>query len=94
MHDSKRELNRRTFLGSVILLPSLAALSFGSAAADGSKASQASMHYQASPNGDKQCSGCNFFIPAADPSGNGSCKLVDGSISPHGYCIAFSAKSS
>jgi High potential iron-sulfur protein len=92
MHDATRGPNRRAFLGVVILLPSLAALTFASAAAGSSKASQASMQYRTSPNGNLQCSGCSFFVPAADPSANGSCKIVDGSISPHGYCIAYSAK--
>jgi High potential iron-sulfur protein len=92
MHDVKRDLTRRTFLGGAILLPSLAVLSSGRAGADSSKASQASMHYQTSPNGNKQCSGCKFFLPGSDPSANGSCQIVDGSISPHGYCIAFTAK--
>jgi hypothetical protein len=94
MDYSNGDLSRRAFLGGVILLPSLAVLSSRSAVADGSKASQASMEYRASPNGKMQCSGCNFFIPDADPSASGSCKIVDGSISPHGYCIAYSAKSS
>jgi High potential iron-sulfur protein len=52
------------------------------------------MHYQTSPNGSKQCSGCKFFVPGADSSKNGSCQIVDGSISPHGYCMAYTAKSS
>jgi hypothetical protein len=93
MHDSTRDPSRRTFLSAVILLPSLGLLSAGPANA-GSKASQASMHYQTSPNGKMQCSGCNFFIPGNDSSANGSCQIVDGSISPHGYCMAYSAKSS
>lgn len=89
-----RELSRRAFLGSVILLPVTAALVKGPAAADSSKASQASMHYQTTPNGSMQCSGCKFFNAAKDPSANGTCNIVDGSISPHGYCMAYSAKSS
>jgi hypothetical protein len=93
MHDSTREPNRRTFLTTVILLPSLGVLSAGRATADSSKASQASMHYQTSPNGNMQCSKCKFFVAATDPSANGSCQIVDGSISPHGYCMAYTAKS-
>lgn len=85
-------LNRRSFLGSAIVLPALARLLTAPAAADSSKASQASMHYQSSPNGDAQCSKCQFFIPGSDAQSNGTCHVVDGSISPHGYCMAFSAK--
>ena len=84
---------RKAFLGSVIVLPALAGLVVAPAHADGSKSSQASMHYQTTPNDGKQCSGCNFFIPGSSATANGSCKIVDGSISPNGYCIAYSAKS-
>ena len=50
--------------------------------------------YQTKPNGSKQCSGCSLFIPAkSNPmKSNGSCKLVKGSISPHGYCKFYSPK--
>ena len=84
---------RKAFLGSVIVLPALAGLVAAPAFADGSKSSQASMHYQTTPNNGKQCSGCNFFIPGSSATANGSCKIVDGSISPNGYCMAYTAKS-
>ncbi len=85
---------RRAFLASAVVLPALAGLAAVTpAVADASKSSQASMHYQTTPNDGKQCSGCNFFIPGSSATGNGSCKIVDGSISPSGYCIAYTPKS-
>jgi hypothetical protein len=78
------------FLGSFIVLPALAAAT-GVARADGSKASQGSMHYQTTPNGSARCATCKFFIPGTDASASGSCKIVDGSISPNGYCMAYTA---
>jgi hypothetical protein len=93
MSESIEFLTRRRFLGSAIALPALAALLTAPALADGSKASQASMHYQNSPNGGMQCSGCKFFIAGKDPKSNGSCQVVDGSISPNGYCNGYNAKS-
>jgi hypothetical protein len=48
------------------------------------KISEAAVAYQDHPNGDKQCSKCAQFQP---PS---SCKMVDGTISPQGYCRIFS----
>ncbi len=86
--------NRKSFLESVIVLPALAGLVTAAASADASKSSQASMHYQSTPSDGKQCSGCNFFIPGSSASANGTCKIVDGSISPTGYCIAYNAKGS
>ncbi len=55
----------------------------GGANAQTKKASQSSVHYQSSPKSGKQCSMCRHFSP---PS---SCKVVDGTISPSGYCILF-----
>lgn len=93
--DQRPELvARRAFLGSVAVLPAFAGLLSGVASADASKASQASMHYQTSPNGNMHCSLCKFFIPGQDANSNGTCQVVDGSISPNGYCMAFTAKSS
>jgi hypothetical protein len=85
-------LSRRSFIGGAVLLPALARVLSAAAAADASKASQASMHYQTSPKGDSQCSKCQFFIPGKDAQSTGTCRIVDGSISPNGYCMAFAAK--
>jgi len=48
--------------------------------------SQASVSYQTTPSDGQQCSGCRNFIPGG---ANGTCKIVTGIISPHGYCVAF-----
>lgn len=85
-------MSRRSFIASVVVMPALAHLLTSPAAADASKASQASMHYQTSPNGDAQCSKCQFFIPGKDAQSDGTCRIVEGTISPNGYCMAFSAK--
>jgi hypothetical protein len=92
MGESSRPRSRGTFLTSIVVLPALAGLFGAAAEADSSKASQASMHYQGTPNGGSHCSLCKFYVPAADGKSDGSCQIVDGSISPNGYCMAFSAK--
>ncbi len=84
-------VSRRSFIGGAVILPSLVLLPASRAGAD-EKASQDSMHYQTSPNGDKQCSKCQFFLANQDAQANGTCRIVDGSISPHGYCMAFAPK--
>jgi len=95
MSHSNGYPTRKTFLGSAIILPALAGLiAVMPASADTAKSSQASMRYQTTPNDGKQCSGCNFFIPGSNATANGACKIVDGSISPTGYCIAYNAKGS
>jgi hypothetical protein len=44
------------------------------------KMAQASVAYQTTPKGDQQCSNCSLFQP---PS---ACTLVDGAITPSGWC--------
>ena len=94
MAQAPRPLTRRSFLGGVVVLPALAGSLAAAASAQGSKASQASMHYQSSPSNGMHCSLCKFFVAGQDANANGSCQIVDGSISPNGYCIAYTAKSS
>jgi len=49
------------------------------------KISEAAVGYQDHPNGDKECSKCMQFQPP------NSCKMVDGTINPQGYCRIFMA---
>jgi hypothetical protein len=81
-------LSRRSLLKSAVVVAGAACagvLAHGEALAQG-KASKEAMHYQDHPNGDKKCSECMQFVA---PS---SCKVVEGTISPNGYCIAFVKK--
>ena len=93
MSEACSGLTRRRFLESAVVLPLLTGALTAAAGADGSKASKDSMHYQSSPNGGMQCSGCKFFMPGQDAKSDGTCKIVDGAISPNGYCMAYVAKS-
>jgi hypothetical protein len=40
----------------------------------------------------KDCDDCIQFIPGKSPTSPGACKIVEGEISPHGHCIAFTPK--
>jgi hypothetical protein len=40
----------------------------------------------------KDCDDCLQFIAPARPHDPASCRIVDGPISPHGHCIAFTPK--
>lgn len=52
------------------------------------KIAQKMVQYQEMPKGDQKCSICvNFEAPA-------SCKIVEGTINPNGWCIAFAPKAS
>jgi High potential iron-sulfur protein len=40
----------------------------------------------------KDCDDCMQFVPGKTAQDSGTCKIVEGEISPHGHCIAFSPK--
>jgi hypothetical protein len=46
------------------------------------KVSQASVKYQTQPKGEQKCANCMHFIAESN-----TCKLVEGNISPEGWCI-------
>lgn len=60
----------------------------GSAGAPASaKATQASVQYQAQPKGEQKCADCQHFMAASS-----TCAVVDGQISPEGWCSLWTRK--
>jgi hypothetical protein len=80
-------MKRSDAIKQLIVLPALA----GALAAESAPAfaadNKAQFHYQDKPgkNGEK-CSGCRFFRKPK------SCSIVTGTISPNGWCIAWSKR--
>jgi High potential iron-sulfur protein len=93
MKDSANAMTRRSFVAGTIVLPALAGLLLAETATAQAKGSKAQFKYQATPKNGHQCSKCTFFIAGSSATANGTCKIVDGSISPKGWCTAFAAKS-
>ena len=86
MNQTPRHSRRRLLQGVALLASGpLSAFLLEDARAQ-PKASKESMKYQDKPNGDKQCSNCAQFVA---PDG---CKVVAGTISPQGYCLAWAKK--
>ncbi len=83
---------RRTLLAAAAALPGLALLAAGSGARAAGTVPQASAKYQTHPNGAAQCSKCNYFLPGANATAAGQCKVVAGSILPNGWCQLYAAK--
>jgi hypothetical protein len=54
--------------------------------AHAAKAPQKAVKYQDTPKGDQSCANCALFEP---PS---SCKTVDGTVSPEGWCMVYAKK--
>jgi hypothetical protein len=94
MSDSNGGQTRGDFVRSIVVLPALAGIFAAGTSVAQAKGSQAQFKYQTKPNGSKKCSNCSLFIPGKSATANGTCKVVDGTISPNGYCIAYSAKTS
>lgn len=88
MNDD-RNVSRRSVLKQAVLLAgaglTASVLPARTAHAQG-KASKAAMKYQDKPEGNKKCSDCLQFV-APD-----SCKVVEGTINPNGYCLAWVKK--
>jgi len=40
----------------------------------------------------KDCDDCMHYVAPAKVGGPASCRLVEGAISPHGHCIAFTPR--
>ena len=55
--------------------------------ASAQKVSKETMQYQDKPSGAKECGNCAQFIP------DNGCQIVEGTVSPHGFCIAWRQKS-
>ncbi len=82
---------RRNVLAAAAALPGLALLAAGSGAKAGG-VTQANAKYRPNPNGAAQCSKCNYFLPGANATAAGKCKVVAGAIQPNGWCQLFAAK--
>jgi hypothetical protein len=88
---SRRSILKKTaaWLAGFAMIPLLANVRHALAAG---KLAKADVMYQDTPKAGKDCDDCLQFIPGATPKANGTCKVVDGVISPHGYCAAFTPK--
>jgi hypothetical protein len=93
MDDSTNDLTRRSFISGVVVLPALAGMLLAQTTVAEAKGSKSQFKYQTSPSNGKKCSTCTLFIPGSSASASGTCKVVEGSISPNGWCTAYSAKS-
>ena len=67
-------------IGAVIALPRRSA---GQGEREGDKLSKAQAQYQDTPKGIQSCATCTLFVA---PHG---CKVVDGEVSPDGWCKAY-----
>jgi len=90
MHSSRNDwerISRRGLLsGTALALGAAAAASVASQTSAQEKLAQADAKYQATPKGDQRCDACMLFQPP------NACKVVQGEISPSGWCQLFAKK--
>jgi High potential iron-sulfur protein len=83
-------ISRRRILtvaaGAAGAVSGMAAIVGASTPAQAAKASQKSVKYQDTPKGEARCENCALFEA---PS---SCKTVDGTVSPDGWCMVYAKK--
>ena len=92
------ELSRRSLIKSgvrALAAIAIAPLAVAKTSAADTKLAKSTVQYE---NVGKQkgadCDDCVHFIPGKAASALGTCKIVEGEISPHGHCIAFTPKPS
>jgi hypothetical protein len=86
--DNRNGVSRRVVItGTAVAVGAAATGVAAKRASAQQKISQADAKYQDHPNNNQECDGCiQFQAPNA-------CKIVDGNISPKGWCQFFGAKS-
>lgn len=85
--NGRADLSRRSLLHLALASGGvLFAAAVPTAAVAGSKIAQKAVKYQDTPKGKARCDNCRQWqAPAA-------CKLVDGTISPSGWCMIYAPK--
>jgi len=91
--DMDTNISRRTLLKGAAVLTGMALVSALTGKALAAKSAKAAMQYQDKPKGDQKCSNCTLFVPDKTATANGTCQVVEGSISPQGWCTAYVKKS-
>jgi len=105
--STHEKISRRTWLKVITLFSVGAAVPpvLASASAE-AKASKSAVHYQDSPKGMRMCHMCKFFTSAGGGRsgmmgcstmvggmmGAGACEVVEGRISPMGYCDLYARR--
>ena len=98
--STHRKISRRTWLkGMAVFLAAAGVPLVLSSTTAEAKASKAAVHYRDSPNGMQMCHMCKFYIGGRGGmmgggmmrrggmmGGAGACQVVEGRISPMGWC--------
>jgi hypothetical protein len=56
------------------------------------KVSKVAAGYQDKPHDSQECDNCSHFIPGQTATAAGTCQLVEGSVSPMGWCVLYETR--
>jgi hypothetical protein len=82
----RRVLKRMARLAGTLVVVDLA----GANALADAKVEKSQFQYQGHPHDGKSCASCRFFTAGSD--GGGTCALVEGQVSPAGWCLAYAVR--
>jgi hypothetical protein len=83
---------RRGLLQRAIGLLGFSAVLAAAGEARAAGAPKSVARYQDHPKDGKQCDGCSFWVAGDTPTAKGTCKIVQGEISPQGWCTFWAQK--
>jgi High potential iron-sulfur protein len=87
------DITRRTALarsGGWVVNAAVVLVAAQSRTAIAGKATKADFFYQDKPKDGKSCATCRLY--AVTESGKGACAVIDGEVSPTGWCLAHSPR--
>ena len=91
--DLEKLISRRTLLKGAAAVTCVALASAFAGKAFAAKSTKAVANYQDQPKGAMKCSNCSLFIAGQTPTADGTCQVVEGTISTQGYCTLYVKKS-
>jgi hypothetical protein len=92
VHDSMRRRVLTQTVGAGIGVVLVRTIGRAAAAAPAKLAKEAVKYTDVGTVEGKDCDDCSQYLPPASPDQAPTCRIVEGPISPHGHCIAFSPK--
>ena len=75
----------------LLIVPAAVALAATPGQVGAARATKADVFYQERPKEGKSCSTCRLF--SMSETGKGTCAVVEGEVSPNGWCMAYSLRS-
>lgn len=84
--------SRRSVIGWLVAVAIAPAMAVAGKALAQAKMKKDAAQYQDKPKDGKDCEGCSQFVPGKSEKAPGTCKVVEGSISPKGWCMVFAPK--